>query len=473
MQRIMKNRQITFTFDDVAETSLPQTCHGPRVSVPLRPIHYLGSKLRIVDLVREVVDRVDASGGPVCDLFAGSGTVSRELSTFRSVVAVDIQEYSRVLCSALLKPPCVKKDDVTQFLNKALSSEHARRLSWAIEPMVSYEASCRHQAEIGNVEPLCQLFEYASIISFEHGAGHFKDAVLSSALNETVSRLRKASLVDTPSAMTTRYFGGIYFSYLQASQIDMLLEAVSSLSLSERDIFLAAVLSTASEVVNTVGKQFAQPIRPRFADGRPKPNLYKRFTRDRTIDATDAFTTWIARYLAVQPSVREHRVIRSDYADALDNMEGQVSVVYADPPYTRDHYSRYYHVLETLCLRDCPSVSTVRIDGDDRMSRGIYRTGRYQSPFCIKSKAPYAFSTLFAKVRCLKVPLVLSYSPFEKKTGARPRLMAIKDIVELSRKSFSSVEVIPAGRISHSKLNRSDMNKAVSLGAETFIICKP
>jgi adenine-specific DNA methylase len=469
----MTNGQATFKFADTTESASPQTPSGSKVCVPLRPIHYLGSKLRIVDLVREVVDTLDASGGPVCDLFAGSGTVSRELSTSRTVVAVDIQEYSRVLCSALLNPPCVTKDAVKQFLNRAFSSEHARRLSWAIEPMVSYEASCRHQAEIGNVEPLCQLLEHGSIISFEHGAGRFKDAALRSALNETVSRLLEAGLVDTPSSITTRYFGGIYFSYIQASQIDMLLEAAAPLPLSERDTFLAAVLSTASEVVNTVGKQFAQPIRPRFSDGRPKPNLCERVARDRTIDVADAFTTWIGRYLALQPSGRNHRVIRSDYADALDSLEGQVSVVYADPPYTRDHYSRYYHVLETLCLRDCPTVSTVRIDGDDRISRGIYRTDRYQSPFCIKSKASHAFSTLFVKVRCLNVPLVVSYSPFEKNTGARPRLMAIKDIAELARKSFRSVEVVSAGRIAHSKLNRSDMNKAVSYSAETFLICKP
>lgn len=232
-------------------------------------------------------------------------------------------------------------------------------------------------------------------------------------------------------------------------------------------------MSTASEVVNTVGKQFAQPIRPRYSDGRPKPNLSRRVARDRMIDAADAFTTWIDRYLAVQPSSGKHRVIRSDYADALDALAGEVSVVYADPPYTRDHYSRYYHVLETLCLRDCPTVSTVRIDGDDRISRGIYRTGRYQSPFCIKSRAPHAFAVLFAKVRRLDVPLVLSYSPFEKSTGARPRLMSITDITELARASFKSVEVISAGRIAHSKLNRSDMNKAISYCAETFIVCKP
>ena len=45
----------------------------PRV---FRPIHYLGSKLRMVDEIVEAVDKVDPSKARVCDLFAGSGTVS-------------------------------------------------------------------------------------------------------------------------------------------------------------------------------------------------------------------------------------------------------------------------------------------------------------------------------------------------------------------------------------------------------------
>ncbi len=480
------NQQATFKFSRTTETVSSQKKLAPKTLAPTRvarlststpeltrPIHYLGSKLRIVDLIRETVGHVDPSNGPVCDLFAGSGTVSLEFSNSRTVVAVDIQEYSRVLCSALLNTPPVTPKTLEHYLNTVRSSEHVRCLSWAIEPVVNYEASCQNRAETGELEPLCQLLDHGSIVSFEKNPGLIKDASLFSALKETVSRLQETDLIKTPSALTTRYFGGIYFSYIQASQIDTLLEATTSLPSSVRDVFLAAILSTASEVVNTVGKQFAQPIRPRFLDGRPKPNLAERVARDRTIDAIDAYENWIARYLALPRSDQKHLVLRNDYADALENLHGRVSVVYADPPYTRDHYSRYYHVLETLCLRDCPAVSTVCINGNERMGRGIYRINRYQSPFCIKSKAPHAFSTLFEKVRRLNVPLVLSYSPFKKDTGARPRLMAIKDIAELARRSFGQVKVETAGRIAHSKLNRSDMNKAISYDAETFLICKP
>src|SRR5947209_9370032 len=85
-------RQILLPLDGVEETAL------------WRPIHYLGSKLRLADSIRELISDLDPTSGMVCDLFAGSGTVSMALSRERNVVAADIQEYSRVLCTALLLP---------------------------------------------------------------------------------------------------------------------------------------------------------------------------------------------------------------------------------------------------------------------------------------------------------------------------------------------------------------------------------
>src|ERR1019366_5843909 len=404
------SQQATFNFLGRTASIAPQELTSPIPEIS-RPIHYLGSKLRIVDLVREVLDDVEPTSGTVCDLFAGSGTVSRELSDFRTVIAVDIQEYSRVLCSALLNPTDVTDGSVERYLQEVRCSDHAQRLTWAIQPMIDYEVASQRSAQSGEIEPLCHMLEHGSVVSFQRGSETIEPLPIFSALEQTVFRLRKCGMLDTPAALTTQYFGGIYFSYIQASQIDMLLEGVAALPASYRDTFVAAILSTASEIVNTVGKRFAQPIPTPFSDGRPKPNLPKRLARDRTVDAIAVFEKWIAKYRTIPHSGRKHLVVRSDYADALEGLNGQVSVVYADPPYTRDHYSRFYHVLETLCLRDCPTVSTVRINGSDRISRGIYRAERYQSPFCIKSQAPGAFATLFAKVRRLAVPLVLSYSP--------------------------------------------------------------
>jgi adenine-specific DNA methylase len=438
-----------------------------------RPIHYLGSKLRLIRPILETLDKVDPSGGGACDLFAGSGTVSQALSKKRRVVSVDIQEYSRVLCTALLLPSSVDSQTVTRFWFSVRSSEHSERLKWAVEPLVAYETGCLDKAVRGDLEPLCDLVEHGSLIALEQNLCSANYSSLRLALAEVLSRLSAGDLMGGPAALTLRHYGGNYFSFAQAAQIDTLLEAIEILPSAFKNVFLAAVLSTASEVVNTVGKQFAQPLRPRTGDGKPKKNLYQLVARDRFTDLLHVYEGWLNRYLSIPKPSKPHQVLRQDYEEALSNLEGKVSVVYADPPYTRDHYSRFYHVLETLCLRDNPSVSTVRIKGQERLSRGFYRVERHQSPFCIKSQAPRAFSTLFERTRQLGVPLVLSYSPYERQSGARPRLLTMVEIERLAKRFFKRVDTLRAGRMAHNKLNHAEKNVGVNYDAEVLVICEP
>ena len=167
------------------------------------------------------------------------------------------------------------------------------------------------------------------------------------------------------------------------------------------------------------------------------------------------------------------KYICADYKDTLSMLKGKnVSVVYADPPYTRYHYSRYYHVLETICLRDNPNVSTTFPNGSGGISRAIYREGRHQSPFCIKSQAEAAFDELFNGVKELNVPLVLSYSPFEPSQAVTPRLQTIEQLIEKAKEYFSNVTTMSPGEFTHSKLNSTDKNFETNHEAELLIICK-
>ena len=439
---------------------------------PLRPIHYLGSKLRCVDFIRNVIDSLDPTGGYVCDLFAGSGTVSKFLSHTRPVISVDVQEHSRVLCSALLNPPSPEADQYDNFGDLCKNSQRLESLSWAVEPLVKYENDCINRAFESNPLPLCELLENGSIIRFEQGFQKECSSHLSQTLRTVVARLAKLSFMDGPEALITRYYGGLYFSYKQAFQLDVLLDSISKSSKEIRNVLLAATLSTASDIVNTVGKQFAQPIRPRKSDGTPKKNIAQRVYRDRRIDVFSTFNKWLKRYLMQPATEYAHRVFRMDYLDALDIIDDDVRVVYADPPYTRDHYSRFYHVLETISLRDDPGISTTFINGKTGLSRGLYRQNRHQSPFCIKSKVVSAFETMFKKVRALESSLVVSYSPFATDKKARPRLLTIEQLEELAKKYYAKVEVTSIGSFSHSKLNSSDKNFDVSYNAELVMVCE-
>lgn len=437
-----------------------------------RPIHYLGSKLRFVEDISNVINRIDPARRPVCDLFAGSGTIANAFARDRQVIAADIQEYSRIICSALLLPVDVVDTAARDLLDTAMTKENGKTLHWAVQPLITYEGNCLDRAAAGDLGPLCDFLENASLVSFTTKQDCIRETGLIKALAASAERLEKIRIADVADSMVTRYFGGIYFSYSQAATVDVILSQIQKTDSPKKDLFLAAILSTVSEIVNTIGKQFAQPIRPRKADGSPKGGLLKLVNRDRQKDVWDLFYIWFNRYLAYRQTHTGNRVQRADYKDVLRQLPSGIGAVYADPPYTRDHYSRYYHVLETICLRDCPEISTVRVGKVESISRGLYRADRHQSPFCIKSQAPLAFKELFEGTSTRQLPLVISYSPYVKSSGSRPRLMEIDSLVDLANMYYTSVVVEAVGTAAHSKLNKSDLNKEVTSASELVLICR-
>ena len=160
----------------------------------------------------------------------------------------------------------------------------------------------------------------------------------------------------------TRHFGGRYFSWEQAIDFDALLAQIHSVDHPYRDFYLAAGLVVASDVVNAIGKHFAQPLKLRAANGCPKKHLVKQTLRDRELSVFTSYQAHCESLGTLRPTRGRgrHRAVRADYRDFLDSDTTQFAAVYADPPYTRDHYSRYYHVLETMALRDEPEVATTK-----------------------------------------------------------------------------------------------------------------
>ena len=73
--------------------------------------------------------------------------------------------------------------------------------------------------------------------------------------------------------------------------------------------------STASSIVNSIGKQFAQPMRPRKRNGTIKTHLIQQMCRDRTFDVTTWFRRWFKRYGSATQE-RSHVVVQGDYTEA-------------------------------------------------------------------------------------------------------------------------------------------------------------
>jgi adenine-specific DNA methylase len=433
-----------------------------------RTIHYLGSKLRVLEFIKQVVDELDYEKNGICDLFSGTGSVSQYFSSERKVVSVDIQNYSNIICSALLIP---SSDEFTRSFTKDLNtSKFIAEYLNVFEPLITLEDSIVNGRLSLNLESVCNFLENASLYAYlsnEENGSLIPE--LKSAFEKTETNLKDYK---SNSFIATKYFGGVYFSFKQSVILDAILCEIEKTDPKYHNILLASILSTASDIVNTVGKQFAQPIRPRNKNGEPKKGIIKQLRKDRNIDVLDLYNQWLNKYLNNQTTDYNHQILKVDYKKALKNLSDDVRVVYADPPYTRDHYSRFYHGLETISLRDFPKISKTKIGGKEKLSRGLYREEREQSDFCIRSKAPKAFEELFKLVAEKDRILILSYSPYDKSKGAHPRCVEIELLEEMAKVYFDIVEIRSIGKFSHSKLNRTDLHLDADDSAEVLIICR-
>lgn len=302
-----------------------------------RTIHYLGSKLRLLpDIEREIEARA-SSEAAVCDLFSGSGVVGAHLARHRRVVAVDIQEYSRVLASALLNPAPLSEETALQVLTVAREL-HGGAAPSALASLAEHEARCIELASDGHLAPLCDVLEYGSVASFVRGRRPENE--LETPLSDVARRLRAVGSSMTGEPPIAEYFGGVYFSYRQAIALQCALAATREVMPRERDTALAAILSAASELVTTVGNHFAQPIRPRDRSGAPKRAVVLSVAKKRSVDALTVIASHLDRYRNLPPAAHHHEAIQGDYRTFLASYESELAAIYADPPYTRDHYSR-------------------------------------------------------------------------------------------------------------------------------------
>lgn len=437
-----------------------------------RPIHYLGSKLRLLSKIESVIDDLDVGSGRMVDLFAGSGTVSNYFAMKYATVSVDIQNYSKVLCSALLTTN-LEYDKFQEYKEQLNSYIKDFKPNSSVQAIINYERRAINEGLNNNLTNIADIINNGSIIGYQEKhtcpvniefLGIIKDVSETIKINKNCLKYNNLIL---------NYYGGIYFSYEQSVIIDSLLEGIESLIKPEhQDLFVGSVLSATSEVVNTVGKQFAQPLKPNDAKGNIKKSFFAAVKRDRTKSVNDIFFTKLDEFFSCINYNPRSEAIVGEASKVLEKID-DIAFIYADPPYTRYHYSRYYHVLETIALRDRPEITLIKKKGEIVMSRGIYRDDRHQSEFSIKSKAINAFDELFQVSATKNVPLILSYSPFDKGSETSPRVVHLEDIITLAKKYYKEVELILLDDINHSKLNNSkSINDTIIENAEMLLVCK-
>lgn len=316
---------------------------------------YMGSKRAMLQNgLGELLDRRAADARRFVDLFAGSGAVAIHVARRLPipVLAFDLQRYSVVLTDAVVRrqAPLRWQPVWEDWLERASAQFKGRRIPTTekiTQPMViEVRAWCDDQKEL----PI------------------------------------------------TKAYGGHYFSPRQAVWIDAFRETLPS-NEPAKTVALAALIQASSQCAAAPGHT-AQPFQPTRTAKRFIEEAWSRDIAAKTKAAVESLGCQFAQ----RPG--ESKVANANEA-AWGLQKGDLAFI--DPPYSGVHYSRFYHVLETIAHRGCGPVTGV---------------GRYPAPefrprskYSVSSESAAALSDLLWVVASRGARAILTFPDHDCSNG--------------------------------------------------------
>jgi len=299
----------------------------------------------------------------VVDLFCGAGSVSwfaaQELG--KPVLAIDLQTYAAVMARAVIErtnpiDPNKLWNDWKPRITEALQLQPGWRKALALDTR---------------------------------------------RLNTATWSKRSRELCENSDASTGpvwKAYGGYYFSPTQALTLDAML---TSLSFDEpiNSVCLATIICAASRCAASPGHT-AQPFKSTRKAAR---YLREAWLRDPYNYARMALKSICKKYAKVKGEVKVDDAI--DIAATL----GPKDLVFVDPPYSGVHYSRFYHVLETVARGGCGQV-----EGAGRYPPANERP---TSSFSRKTESKQALSALLERLASAKSTVIFTFPAGESSNG--------------------------------------------------------
>ncbi|MFB2648088.1 DNA adenine methylase [Shewanella mangrovisoli] len=356
-----------------------------------RPLtmQYLGGKSRIVESILEEISRTFSQQDKFVDLFAGSGVVAFEAQCKGyDVIANDIQPYSATILTSLLNfDTCSLKPIITELEGVT----HQIIFSGSREKYLSdyfQELSFFNQVQQEKLE----WKEYKNFVeNTKLCSGNAKEI-------ETLKGTEKWTLF-------LSYYRNTYFGIYQSAELDFLREFAEKFPKESKEHILACIVSAMTYCVSST-THLAQFLKPNSQTSTI--NLIKK-------RSTSIVEEVLKRLKALESNSSNSRngvtakVFQKDFKSALKEISlDSNTIVYADPPYFKEHYSRYYHVLDTFILYDYPQLTYNKRIGSTTIGR--YREDRITSDFGKKALAKSAFESLIDSCMNAGAKLAISYA---------------------------------------------------------------
>lgn len=380
-------------------------------------IKYMGSKR---DLVKYLVDSLNEiyEGEAVCDLFAGTSILSGAIGHNTVMYSNDIQQYSSIFART--------------YLGNYDWKEYPNLLSTIIRDA---------QVHVDNVKRLYPDFE------FDYPNGILLNEF--NALEQQQQELIYFNFEDVDNHLFIKNYSGTYWSFEQCLWIDAIRTIADDYL--ESPVYYP-ILSSLMFAMAYNAQSTGHYAQYRDASNLESMNSIIGCRKKEILPYFERKLKELIEFTGT--NTLNHSISSLDYRDCLDTIPNG-TLVYADPPYSFVHYSRFYHALETLVKYDYPTIEY----------KGRYRNDRHQSPFCKKTEVVNAFSELFNKVSEKHLKLVLSYS----NTG----MISLEEILRIARNSLGIGHEVYTKEVDyvHSTMGRSeDKSREVK---EYLIIAKP
>jgi adenine-specific DNA-methyltransferase len=324
---------------------------------------YMGSKrLMLQNGLGQLLKAQAKNKKRIVDLFSGSASVSwfAAQNIALPVLSADLQWYSKWVARSVL---CRRKRiDASDVLRRWIGS--------ATESMAASEV-CRSALELDRTRP---------------NAGTW------------AAKARELCDNRRGTGPVWRAYGGYYFSPSQAATLDTLRRTIPSNS-PARWVCQGALIVAASKCAAAPGHT-AQP----FATSRTAGMfLREAWLRDPLEYIRRSVDDIASRFAKRKGSAR--------VGDALAVSRGlrPSDLVFVDPPYSGVHYSRFYHVLETIARGKCGAVTGTGRYPATRLRR--------KSEFSIKSTAHGAMRKLFESLSDHRCTVIVTFPLHECSNG--------------------------------------------------------
>jgi len=403
----------------------------------LHIMKYMGSKRELLPEIKKAVFELCDKGETILDIFAGTASVGAYLKDNYNIISNDIQAYSQVLGDAIItSSACKSLPNVKESL---------------CEIKRHYEVNQLHLQNILKET----LFQSDQFISIEKNTWTEKNrknylkfiSNFPSPVNTFYSTNSELQLIykmylennniftkSLPYFQTTFLFSEVYFSLRQAIDIDSIVYAIDCTFSNKvyKNIYLSALIYAYSYCSSGTG-HFAM-----FRDLKSISSVEDVFIY-RKRDVWEYFEQkllGIYDFHNYYPD-RKYLMMNKDYVDILQSTKyfNDVKLIYADPPYSFVHYSRFYHAIESL----------VKYDYNIPQFKGRYRDDRHQSPFCQKQNVESAFELLFHYAHDNNSNVLLSYCD----TG----MISLENILNIGERNSFTIEVQEI-KYNHSTMGR-------------------